>query len=161
MPVACESVRVTGPDSIMSSALPAGGPSRISVNTTSASSRSTIRCAVVEPTNPPPTTVTFFLLIGCLSLSVMPEIQKTELHIRDNSIGKCRSAQLGSSGHQSLQVIGDLFLLNGFGEACLTQFSRLAPTHEFEHHGTRQHDGSRIDDVFIRVFRGSSMSCLK
>src|SRR6266849_6209329 len=55
-----------GPDSIMSSALPAGGPSKMSVNTTSASSRSTMRCAVVDPTNPPPTTVTFFLLMPLL-----------------------------------------------------------------------------------------------
>src|SRR6202011_4485938 len=60
MPVARESVGVMGPDSIMSSALPAGGPSKISVSTTSASSISTMRCAVVDPTNPPPTTVTFF-----------------------------------------------------------------------------------------------------
>ncbi len=43
----------------MSSALPAGGPSKMSVSTTSASSMSTMRCAVVDPTNPPPTTVTF------------------------------------------------------------------------------------------------------
>src|SRR5215831_2927306 len=47
----------------MSRALPAGGPSKISVNTTSASSKSTILCAVVDPTKPPPTTVTFFRLI--------------------------------------------------------------------------------------------------
>src|ERR1700688_5112584 len=59
MPVACESVRVIGPDSIMSNAFPAGTPSRISVMTTSARSASTILCAVVEPTNPLPTTVTF------------------------------------------------------------------------------------------------------
>src|SRR5260370_24942852 len=63
MPVARESVRVIGPLSTMSKAFPAGGPSKISVNTTSASSISTIRCAVVDPTNPPPTTVTFFRLI--------------------------------------------------------------------------------------------------
>src|SRR5437879_4656179 len=60
MPVARESVVVIGPDSIMSKAFPAGGPSKMSVNTTSASSISTMRCAVVEPTKPPPTTVTFF-----------------------------------------------------------------------------------------------------
>src|SRR5882672_6181002 len=62
MPVARESVPVIGPDSIMSSALPAGELSKMSVRTTSASSLSTMRCAVVEPTNPPPTTVTFFLI---------------------------------------------------------------------------------------------------
>src|SRR5882672_11348223 len=66
MPTARESVRVIGPDSIISRALPAGGPSKMSVSTTSASSRSTIRCAVVDPTKPPPTTVTFFLLMPLL-----------------------------------------------------------------------------------------------
>src|SRR5882724_6002113 len=60
MPVTCESDPVIGVDSSISRPLPAGGPSRISVSTTSASSISTIRCAVVDPTNPPPTTVTFF-----------------------------------------------------------------------------------------------------
>src|SRR5579864_208292 len=60
MPVTRESDPVMGVDSTMSSAFPAGGPSRISVSTTSANSRSTMRCAVVDPTNPPPTTVTFF-----------------------------------------------------------------------------------------------------
>jgi hypothetical protein len=66
MPVARESVLVMGPDSIMSNAFPAGGPSKMSVNTTSASSKSTMRCAVVEPTKPPPTTVTLFLLMQLL-----------------------------------------------------------------------------------------------
>src|ERR1700726_659071 len=59
MPFTLASERVTAADSSMSSALPAGEPSRISVSTTSARPLSTIRCAVVEPTNPPPTTVTF------------------------------------------------------------------------------------------------------
>src|SRR5260221_4082566 len=63
MPVTCASDPVIGVDSSISRPLPAGGPSKISVNTTSASSISTIRCAVVDPTNPPPTTVTFFRLI--------------------------------------------------------------------------------------------------
>src|ERR1700738_376229 len=60
MPVTRASDPVIGVDSSISSPLPAGGPSRISVSTTSASSISTMRCAVVDPTNPPPTTVTFF-----------------------------------------------------------------------------------------------------
>ena len=54
------SLPVIGVDSSMSSALPAGMPSKMSVTTTSAKPLSTMRCAVVEPTNPPPTTVTFF-----------------------------------------------------------------------------------------------------
>src|ERR1700737_297511 len=76
MPVTRASDPVIGVDSSISSPLPAGGPSRISVSTTSASSMSTMRCAVVDPTNPPPTTVTFFRIspfsystqIGCIAL---------------------------------------------------------------------------------------------
>src|SRR3990170_163208 len=53
---------ITGPASIISSALPWGMPSVISTSTTSASCASTIRCARVAPTLPAPTTVTFFLI---------------------------------------------------------------------------------------------------
>src|SRR5271157_6510555 len=59
----CALVLVIFAACIMSSAFPCGDPSKMSVSTTSASSRSTIRTASVDPTNPPPTTVTFFLLI--------------------------------------------------------------------------------------------------
>src|SRR6185436_9163866 len=48
----------TGEASFMSSAMPCGRPSTMSIRTTSASPRSTIRIAVVCPTNPLPTTVT-------------------------------------------------------------------------------------------------------
>src|SRR5580658_6851820 len=55
-----------GADSNISSALPAGTPSKMSVNTTSARPASRILCAVVDPTNPPPTTVTFFRIRDAL-----------------------------------------------------------------------------------------------
>src|SRR5579864_9244357 len=66
MPCTTASERVMGVDSYRSRALPAGTPSRISVITTSPSPESTMRCAVVEPTNPPPTTVTFFRIYKLL-----------------------------------------------------------------------------------------------
>src|ERR1700760_1378274 len=120
----------------MSSALPAGGPSRISVNTTSASSRSTMRCAVVEPTNPPPTTVTFFRLIlfsvylyelcvSALSFSFLPPAPRGlfrdshTLHIFDDRGRERRCADLGRTGHQSLEVVGDFLLLNRARDAVL------------------------------------------
>ena len=68
MPRAKASDLVIGVASTMSRALPAGGPSRMSVRMTSASSMSTMRCAVVDPTKPEPTTVTFFLLIRVFSV---------------------------------------------------------------------------------------------
>src|SRR5438093_457054 len=108
----------------MSSPFPAGGPSKISVSTTSASSLSTMRCAVVDPTKPPPTTVTFFLLMPLLvsSKSFSASLQCAlrylyhslllrlsrrchTLHIFYNRRRKRRSSQLGRAGHQSLEVI--------------------------------------------------------
>jgi hypothetical protein len=47
----------------LSTALPAGTPSRISVSATSARPRSIIRYAIIEPTNPPPTTVTLLRIM--------------------------------------------------------------------------------------------------
>ena len=93
MPTACESVRVIGPDSTMSSALPAGGPSKISVNTTSASSKSTMRCAVVDPTKPPPTTVTFFLLMLPLASNeiIFSEFSASPASLRVNTLFSYRA----------------------------------------------------------------------
>src|SRR6266481_6658184 len=132
MPVACESVRVIGPDSIMSSALPAGGPSKMSVRTTSASSRSTMRCAVVDPTNPPPTTVTFFLLMPLLSpiefffaitLSFLCPFglacHGNALHILDDGCSKRGGAYFCRTRHQALEIVGHAVLLNGARDACL------------------------------------------
>src|SRR4029077_18340541 len=134
MPVARESVRVIGPDSTMSSALPAGGPSKMSVSTTSANSMSTIRCAVVDPTNPPPTTVTFFLLMPllvsdktllCESFSrstslryLFPPLASGlssrghAFHILNNRGRERRSADLRRARHQPLKIIRHALLLN-------------------------------------------------
>src|ERR1043166_8683694 len=58
-------------DSIMSSALPWGMPSMMSIIVTSASSFSAIRWAVVEPTKPAPKTVTLrFMAMGDLRVEI-------------------------------------------------------------------------------------------
>src|SRR6267142_2803863 len=134
MPVARESVPVIGPDSIMSSALPAGAPSKMSVKTTSATSLSTIRCAVVEPTNPPPTTVTFFR-IPSLSLSNPALLPRDGLprHILDNCRSKCRGSHFGRAGHQPFQVVGHSFLLNRTRNAILDEFRGFSPSQKFKH----------------------------
>src|SRR5256885_2338779 len=131
MPTACTSVRVIGAVSIMSSAFPAGGPSKMSVNTTSASSMSAIRCAVVEPTNPPPTTVTFFrLILFCpllceLCVSVAKSLfllrGRHALHVLNNRAGERRRAQLGRARHQSFQVVRNFFLLDGARDSVFNQ----------------------------------------
>src|SRR5215468_2778620 len=123
----------------MSSALPAGGPSRISVSTTSPSSLSTIRCAVVDPTKPPPTTVTFFRLIFCLLRSAAANRLVAALttyyrycssHILNNRSRERARSQLRRSGHQPLQIVGHFLLLNGLRNSILDQVRRFVPSEE-------------------------------
>src|SRR5579863_5563165 len=143
----------------MSSAFPAGGPSKISVNTTSASSKSTIRCAVVDPTNPPPTTVTFFLLIPLLVVfeflcatsahsaslrypfllffSFLLPRHSRSLHVLDDCGSKRRGPHLCSAGHQSLKVIRHALLLNRPRNPIFNQLSRFLPSQKLKHHRAR------------------------
>ena len=65
----CASVPTTGPDSNRSNALPCGMSSTTSNSTTSAYPRSKMRCAVVAPTLPAPTTVTLNLM-RCVSVQI-------------------------------------------------------------------------------------------
>src|SRR5207302_8645901 len=142
MPWVCASDRMIGVDSSKSSALPAGTTSRISVITTSARPRSTIRCAVVEPTNPPPTTVTFFRIrellrkFGDPIRIVIPSEQRergsspnfvaqisageiisirrdTRLHVFDDGRCEFRGAQFFGAFHQTFEVVGTAFLADG------------------------------------------------
>src|SRR5579885_3041179 len=162
MPAAWASVRVMGADSSMSTALPEGGPSRLSVSTTSASSRSTMRCAVVGPTNPPPTTVTFFRLIlllletGCFRW-VQSAGDRLPLHVLDDRGGKCGCAHFCGAGHQPFQVVGYSLLLNRSRDAVLDQLCRFLPAQELEHHRSGEHHGTWIDHVPIGVLRRGSM----
>src|SRR6266478_7047677 len=137
MPIAFTSVRIIGAVSIMSSAFPAGGPSRMSVNTTSASSMSAMRCAVVEPTNPPPTTVTFFLLI----FVVCPLLFRYchAFHIFNDRGRERRRANLGRARHEAFKVIRHFLLLNRPRNAVFNQLCGLCPSLNFEHHGAREH----------------------
>src|SRR5438105_11162258 len=163
MPWVCASDRMIGVDSSKSSALPAGTPSRISVITTSARPRSTIRCAVVEPTNPPPTTVTFLrireLLRKCdevrivvpseqrergISPSLVAQISAGEvisirgdarLHVFDNGRREFRGAQFFGAFHQTFEVVGNAFLADGVLDSIFDQPGRFLPSHEVKHHG--------------------------
>src|ERR1700686_3583553 len=151
----------------MSSAFPPGGPSRISVSTTSASSRSTMRCAVVDPTNPPPTTVTFFRMnaFSCMSQNgsdirqeflPLPSVRfllcdSKRLHIFDDGAGKLRSAQLRRAFHHPFEVVGDAFLSNGAFDSCFDEFAHFVPAHKFKHHDAGEHHGTRVDHVFVCV----------
>ena len=172
MPVTRASEPVIGVDSTMSSALPAGGPSRMSVSTTSASSRSTMRCAVVEPTNPPPTTVTFFRMsaFSCSSSKISSRSQQAapaalphaigsylataRLHVLDDGGGEFGGVQFRCAFHQPFEIVGDALLADGaldavFDQACPLRVQPMksniiAPESMTE---------LGIDDVLVGVFR--------
>src|ERR1700674_4533498 len=173
MPSTRASEPIIGVDSSRSSALPAGTPSRISVSTTSAKPRSMMRCAVVEPTNPPPTTVTFLRMQSSLLEVRFPQwrpsgIRKGSrvlrygelggsdagLHVLDDGRSKLGSAQFLGSFHEPLEIVGYALLPDGALDSFFDQPGRLAPAHEVKHHGAGEHDRTRIDDVLIGVFRG-------
>src|SRR5271155_4833653 len=159
MPVTRASEPVIGVDSTMSKALPAGGPSKISVSTTSASSRSTIRCAVVDPTNPPPTTVTFFRILSlssvgnsslcslcavlcalCVnSFSFLLPRHRLPLHILNNRASKRRSPHLRRPWHQPLQVVRHALLLNRPRDPIFDKLRGLFPAQKLKHHRPRKH----------------------
>src|SRR5262249_155841 len=156
--------RVIGAVSIMSSAFPAGGPSKISVNTTSASSMSAILCAVVDPTNPPPTTVTFFRAISSLFpflCELCPSVAKSlflppdrhPLDVLNNRPCKRRSPKLDCTWQQSFQVVRHFFLLNRAGNAVFNELRGFCPAQKLKHHRSAQHHRTRIDNVLVRIFR--------
>src|SRR5271169_5534197 len=141
MPITRASDFEMGVDSIMSSALPAGGPSRISVSTTSASSRSTIRCAVVDPTNPPPTTVTFFRMraFSCIGQNESELRQERlpppplrflpcdclRLHVLNDGARELRRTQLRRAFHHPFEVVRDPLLSNRALDRCFDQFAHF------------------------------------
>src|SRR5882762_8853852 len=134
----------------MSSALPAGGPSKISVKTTSANSLSTIRCAVVEPTKPPPTTVTFFRIpsLSSFNLALSP-CDGLPRHILNNCRSKYRRSDFGCVGHQAFQVICHTFLLNRSRNAIFDEFRGFTPSQKFKHHRPGKHYGTRVDHILV------------
>src|ERR1019366_1772218 len=163
-----------GVDSTISSALPAGGPSRISVSTTSANSRSTMRCAVVDPTNPPPTTVTFFRMsaFSCIGQNESEIRQEClpppllrfllcdclRLHVLNDGACKLRSTQLGRAFHHPFEVVCDPLLSNGALDPCFDQLAHFIPAHEFKHHDAGEHHGTWVDDVLVGIFGRGAMS---
>src|SRR5262245_12108378 len=179
MPTAFASVLVMGADSSMSSAFPAGGPSRMSVRMTSASSMSTMRCAVVDPTKPLPTTVTFFLLIDspriCSRRTALPFRAERGVcffwlglargshtfHVFDNSRSEGRGADFAGARHKTLKVVCDFLLLDSARDAVLDELCRFAPAKKFQHHRPRKHHGTRVDHVFIGVFWRGSVGSLE
>src|SRR5438105_3462228 len=105
-------------------------PSKTSVNTTSASSLAAIQWAAVAPTFPAPTIVTF------LRIKFLPEILELQStagglapvhHIFNQASGKFTCLYFGRSGHETLQIIGDLFLLYGELHGSLNQARRFIP----------------------------------
>src|SRR5271169_4840538 len=105
-----------------------------------------MRCAVVEPTNPPPTTVTFlrmsaFSCFGqnesemrqeCLPLPplrfLLCDCQR--LHVLDDGARELRSTQLRRAFHHPFEVVRDPLLSNSALDPRFDQFARFVPAHE-------------------------------
>src|SRR4029450_11524116 len=89
----------------MSSARPCGSPSPMSVMTpSSARSRSAIRCAVVEPYLPAPTTVTF------MATAFPPGLRAPRTRSRQlghDGVGDLAGADRGGVVAVGLHVVGD------------------------------------------------------
>src|SRR3989344_9125787 len=124
-----------GADSARSKPLPCGKPSMMSVNPTSQSSLSASRCAVVPPTIPAPTTVTFFRIdrLSCRSCRSGPR-----LHVVDDGGGVLAGLDLLGAFHQALEVVGHRLLRDGLGNALLDELRRVFPAHELEHQDARK-----------------------
>src|SRR3954468_2633104 len=87
-----------GADSLMSSARPWGRPSTMAISTTSSARPfCTTRMAVVAPTNPLPTMVTFM----CVLLDVRPVPER-------RSTGLCSSAVAGLCPQRPLELVAPL-----------------------------------------------------
>src|SRR5687768_11755424 len=126
---------------MMSSPLPWGMPSRMSMRTTSLTSRSASRWARVAPTLPPPTTVTF-RFIAILSSQVA-----------DDGGGELRRLQDGRALHLALEIVGDALLADGLLERFLDRVRRLAPAHVPQHHAAGEDHRPRVHLVEVRILR--------
>src|SRR5947209_9725337 len=120
--------------------LPCGMPSATSISTTSASSLAAIQCAAVAPTFPAPTMVTL-LRMSLLSIFALRFGHgRLLLHVFDHSRGELAGLHFGGALHLALEVVGDVFLLDGLLHGRFDQPRGLTPAEEIEEHDAGEHD---------------------
>src|SRR5919202_2119036 len=117
---------MTAPIWLMSSALPCGRPSLMSVRTTSTWSRSASTCAHVAPTLPAPTTVTFRRSLTSTS------------QLLDDRVGDLARPDGGRVVARRLHVVGDaLALADHVRDRALEPFGGLALLEGPQHQHSR------------------------
>src|SRR5579862_4884348 len=117
----------------MSRALPVASSPATSIITTSARSASAIRCAVVAPTLPAPTTVTLYRI----KLSFGSEVL-------ENRAGELGGLEQRRILHLPLEVVGDPPLLDGAAKGVLDRGRGVAPAQPAQQHGARKHQRAGI-----------------
>src|SRR4051812_25462374 len=123
---------------MMSSPLPWGIPSTMSMSTTSLTSRSAKRWARDAPTLPPPTIVTF-------------RFMDPSSEVLDDRGGELGRLQDRGPFHLTLEVVGDALLADGLLERLLDGVRGLPPAQVAQHHAAGEDDGARVHLVEVGV----------
>src|SRR5438105_4339150 len=146
----------------MSSARPCGRPSTMSIITTwSARSFSAIRRAVLEPTFPAPTTVTFAIHPN-LSRPLDAGSTVSLFHELYHCVGDLGGAHRARIIAVGFHVVGDACPFGYHrGDRGLEPVGRLHLLQVLEHHYTGQHHGHWIDLVLARVLGGRAVGRLE
>src|SRR3989442_826132 len=156
LPTTRTSHPATGRAWVRSSALPMGIFSITSTRTRSASSCDASQCAVVWPTIPAPTIVTF----GRPRIPRLVSVADLR-HIVDHGRRKLAGLYFPRPVHQTRQVVGDNLLPKGLLHGLGDPFGRLVPPQVLEHHHPGQRQGARVDLVLIGVLRRGAVRRFK
>src|SRR5260370_30206588 len=129
------------------------------MSTTLASSFDAIQWAVVAPTLPAPTIVTFLRMAspGWLNGRFLPPIH----HVANNVRGKFAGLDLGGAGHEPLEIVSDKFLEYGCLHRGFDQPRGLAPAHVVEHHDAGKNYRAGGDHVLVCVLGRGPVRRLK
>src|SRR5215470_13044704 len=69
------------------------------------------------------------------------------VHVLDDCTGEISGTDFGRARHEALEIVGHALLPNGTLNAGLDQAANVLPAHKIEHHHTREHHRTGIDDV--------------
>ena len=79
----------------------------------------------------------------------------------DDVFTELGALELGRTFHQASEVIGHVFRTDGTVEAFDDEVCGFVPAHVAEHHFAGEHDGTRIDLVFVSILRCGAVSGFK
>ena len=79
----------------------------------------------------------------------------------DDVFTELGALELGRTFHQASEVIGHVFRTDGTVEAFDDEVCGFVPAHVAEHHFAGEHDGTRIDLIFVSILRCGAVSGFK